>query len=363
MIAGGGPAALEAALALQGLAQDRVAISLVAPEPEFQLRSLAVGELFGEMAPRVYSMSAIAAERGFELVRDIVVAVQAGAHRVTRGSGATMLYDALVLGIGARPVEAVPGAVTFRGASDVPLVRRLLADALKRPAPRVAFVAAPATAWTLPVYEMALLSVKWARMRGAAIEPWVVTHESRPLELFGAQAIGDVTVLLDDAGVRLWTGAEAEVVEDGRLWLAMEGGLPVELVLALPVPAGHAVTGLPHDEQGFTPVDRFGRVPGAPDVYAVGDMTTRPLKQGGLAAGQADATASAIAAWAGADVEPVPYRPELRAALVTGGAPLYLHRPPADMWPAYKVAAPYLGAYLTAHPELEIALSAAEHAG
>ena len=60
------------------------------------------------------------------------------------------------------------------------------------------------------------------------------------------------------------------------------------------------VPGLPADADGFIPVDPYGRVPGVPDVFAAGDATTFPLKQGGLATQQADAAAEAIAAELGA---------------------------------------------------------------
>jgi sulfide:quinone oxidoreductase len=66
------------------------------------------------------------------------------------------------------------------------------------------------------------------------------------------------------------------------------------------------------------------RVPGAADVWAAGDATTFPLKQGGLATQQADAVAEALAAELGATVRPQPFRPVLRGLLLTGGAPLYL---------------------------------------
>jgi sulfide:quinone oxidoreductase len=90
------------------------------------------------------------------------------------------------------------------------------------------------------------------------------------------------------------------------------------------------VTGVPQDIAGFTSVDERGRVSGLDDVYAVGDMTSRPLKQGGLAAQQADVAARAIAASAGAPVRVEPYRPVLRAMLVSGRVPLYLQNPPAE---------------------------------
>ena len=68
-----------------------------------------------------------------------------------------------------------------------------------------------------------------------------------------------------------------------------------------------------------------GRVTGMPDVYAAGDITTFTVKQGGIAAQQAEAAAEAIAAAAGVELEPRPFRPVLRGLLLTGDGPRYLH--------------------------------------
>jgi sulfide:quinone oxidoreductase len=120
---------------------------------------------------------------------------------------------------------------------------------------------------------------------------------------------------------------------------------------------------LPTDGHGFVPVDGFGHVTGVADVFAAGDMTARPLKQGGLATQQADAAAAAIAAAAGADVEPEAYQPVLRAMLLTGERPRYLHRgrgsrgpatEDAPWWPPHKIAGHELAPYLAAHPELVV---------
>src|SRR5512132_1422572 len=59
-------------------------------------------------------------------------------------------------------------------------------------------------------------------------------------------------------------------------------------------------------------IDGEGRM-GVEDVYAAADITAFPLKQGGLAAQEADAVAERIAAQAGARVLPQPFRPVLRA--------------------------------------------------
>jgi sulfide:quinone oxidoreductase len=89
------------------------------------------------------------------------------------------------------------------------------------------------------------------------------------------------------------------------------------------------IDGLPHDHAGFLPVDAHGRVPAAPGVYAAGDATDFGIKQGGIACQQGDAAAEAIAAEAGADIEPAPFAPVLRGLLLTEHDTLWLERPKA----------------------------------
>jgi sulfide:quinone oxidoreductase len=364
LIAGGGPAAIEAALALQRLAGERVRITLLSSSELFAYEPLTVTEPFGSTSLQRFSLDRLASERGFAFVHAMLRAVDAPAHRVD-ADGEHLDYDALVLALGAASEQAIPGALSFGGEHDVARMRAALRGLHAGTPLRVAFVAAPETAWTLPLYELALLAARWARDEGLAIESWIVTHESRALGVFGEDASRSVLALLEEAGVRLWTGAYAELVEDGRLWLSLEGGLPVDLAIALPRPVGRDVPGLPNDSRGFVSVDPLGRVPGLDDVYAAGDMTTRPLKQGGLATQQADAVATAIAAWSGAPVTPEPYRPVLRTILLTGGSPLYLRRGrrepgmPASLasdeppwWPPHKIAGRHLAPYLNAHAEL-----------
>jgi sulfide:quinone oxidoreductase len=59
-------------------------------------------------------------------------------------------------------------------------------------------------------------------------------------------------------------------------------------------------------------------------AYAAGDVTTFPVKQGGVSTQQADAAAEAIAAELGCEIAPEPLDPILRGVLWTGAKPLYL---------------------------------------
>ena len=63
LIAGGGVAALEALLALRALAGDRVAISLMSPEPELVYRPVTVAEAFGRAEAGTYQLADILADQ------------------------------------------------------------------------------------------------------------------------------------------------------------------------------------------------------------------------------------------------------------------------------------------------------------
>ena len=135
------------------------------------------------------------------------------------------------------------------------------------------------------------------------------------------------------------------------------GGSRRTAVIALPSLWGSHIDGVPQTREGFVLVDVSGRVEGVPDVYAAGDITRFPVKQGGIAAQQADAAAQAIAAAAGPGNEPRPFRPILRGLLLTGSAPRFLGgtSPAGDTavatieplwWPPAKLVGRYLGPFL-----------------
>ena len=129
-------------------------------------------------------------------------------------------------------------------------------------------------------------------------------------------------------------------------------------IVSAPVLEGPDLAGVPADPSGFILADLHGRVPGLAGVYAAGDGASFPIKQGGLAAQQADAVAESIAAAVGAAVSPEPFRPVLRAMLLTGGDTRYLQHAVAggdgegvvdthELWsPAAKLASRYLTPYL-----------------
>jgi sulfide:quinone oxidoreductase len=220
--------------------------------------------------------------------------------------------------------------------------------------------------WALPIYELALMAaqrVYETSMPG--VELTIVTPEERPLGLFGPDAANDLEKMLEEAGITVETSSRAEIPATGTVILHPHGKvIECDRIVALPVTTAIPIEGLPRDRDGFIPVDSHGHVEGADDVYAAGDGTWFPVKQGGLACQQADAAAEAIAASAGADVEPTPFTPVLRGKLLTGARPLYMRNDisgtagddsassgHALWWPPGKVAGAYLAPYLAAREQ------------
>ncbi len=374
VIAGGGVAALEAVLALHELAGHIVDMTLVTPDSEFLYRPVTVAEAFDRGEARSYSITQLVIDRvGGDIVPGTLKEVHVDERAIVTSAGERVCYDALVIATGAVMHESLPGALTFRGRGDVDALREVLADLVQGRARSVAFAFSTGRTWTLPLYELALLTAAHVREHGAEAKILLITPEEEPLELFGSSEA--ITKMLAEQGINVRTSSLAAKVTDHTVVLAGGGKIYADRVVTLPQLEGPRISGLPHDSHGFIPVDSHGRVSDAPGVYAAGDATAFPLKQGGLATQQADAVAEAIAADAGVPITPTPFVPVLRGLLLTGGAPIYLRSEPQHLkrpstvaidvattrwtpreaslsgsqalwWPPAKIAGRYLAPYL-----------------
>lgn len=365
LIAGGGVAALEAMVALRSLAGERVEIGLLAPDYDFFYRPLSVAEPFGVGEVHRFDLPALAQGCGAWHALGSVVAVEEE-RSVRTSRGASFDYDVLLIAIGARPREAIPGALTFRGQTDVPAFRALLRDLDEGLVQRVVFALPGGVTWPLPLYELAILTAdRLARTGNTAAELAVVTPEDAPLGLLDGEASTAVHEELDRRGIELVTGAYPDSFARGTLRLVPGTSIAADRVVSLPRLRGVPLAGVAQDADFFIPTDGMGLVSGTADVYAAGDITTFPIKQGGLAAQQADAVAEAIAARAGAPVTPRPFTPVLRGLLLTGSLPLYVRAElsggrgasstaanEALWWPPGKIAARHLAPYLARHAGL-----------
>jgi sulfide:quinone oxidoreductase len=365
VVAGAGPAAIEALLALRALVGDRVALELVAPDSELVVRAYEVLAPFHEGREHRYSIARVAADLQAHVVRDALSAVDAEARTVTLHSGAQLGYDTLIVAVGARGVGTIAGATVFRGVQDAAKLKALLIESHAGRHQSVAFVVPGGHTWPLPLYELALHTSMWLSERGISGVPLsLVSPEPSPLASFGARASKEVAGLLLSGGVK-FISAHPIRHEPGRLLLAGGRELGVDLAIAMVRLGGPRIYGLPSDDDGFVPVDKLGRVIGVEAVYAAGDATTYPIKQGGLATQQADAIAELLAVELGSDVEPGQFRPVLRAVLFGGREKRYLQAELGDalhetstvssdpLWPeSSKLVGRYLAPYLDSLDEV-----------
>jgi sulfide:quinone oxidoreductase len=357
LIAGGGVAALEAALALRNLAGERVAIELLAPGPDFVNRPVTVRNPFASVDTPRLPLDRLT-DLGITVHPEALAAVNADRHQARTHDGAVLSYDRLIVAIGAHAVQSVAGATHFAGPRDAGAIEHLLRVVARDPERTLTFALAAGVTWPVPFYELALLSAGGLARRGVeTARIMLVTHEQRPLELFGPTASEAMARLLHESHIEVTVATAPEAVFEGAIRVSSGDLVPAGDVVAVPALQGRPVGGLDHDADGFLRIDTHARVDGVEHVFAAGDITDGPVKQGGLAAQQADAAALWIAAEAGAPIDATPPPAVLRAVLFTPDGELHLRAPLgkpergevswSPLWhPSGKLAGRYLAGYL-----------------
>jgi sulfide:quinone oxidoreductase len=188
---------------------------------------IAVAEAFGAAPVRRYPLDSIAADAEAKLLRDGVTQVSAPFSAVHLAGGGKLLYDELLVAVGAHRVPAVPGAVTFTGPDDVAAARAVLDGDEAR---NVAFVVPPGPSWPLPAYELALQAAAGSR------EVALLTAEPAPVAAFAPAISTGITGLPAADAVSITCGA-AVTQSAGGSFLVRPGGPPIA--------AGHYVTAAP----------------------------------------------------------------------------------------------------------------------
>jgi sulfide:quinone oxidoreductase len=359
-IVGGGVAALEAALALRELAGDRVRTTIICPEQVFVYRPMRVREPFAYAAARRYPLDAITREIGVEFRREAFEWVDPQ-NRIVGTADGRVEYDALVLALGAIRRPRFKHALTLDDSRLDEQLHGLIQDVEGGYVRKLAFVIPDRMPWPLPAYELALMTARRAYDMGTDLSITLATPEDAPLAIFGETVSDTLSTLLTKHGILTIPSAHSDVPAPGEVSV-LPGArrLLVDRIVALPELYGPSTPGLPKEaSNGFIAVDSHCRVRGVDAVYAAGDAIDFPVKFGGLAAQQADAAAQAIAASAGAPVEPKPFHPAVQAILLGGEKPLYLSAhitgghgsssivSDTPMWsPPTKIVAKYLGPYL-----------------
>ena len=364
LIAGGGVAGLEACFALSDLAGERVECTVLTPEREFVYRPMVVAEPFGRGLAQREPLERIVEDAGARLIRGSLAAVEDRTREAVTAAGERLGYDALLVAVGAGSEAAFPRTPTWTPESDDEVFGGLLRDIEEGYSKRVAFVIPVGSAWPLPAYELALMTAWQADSMGRDdLEITIYTPEGAPMEIFGVAASRAVREDLDEAGIRVETNAVALASDHGVVIEPGARPLAGTRVVALPRAVGTELPGLANDVRGFIRCDLHGKVYGTATVWAAGDAIAFPVKQGGLASQQALAAAQAIAARAGADVTPEPFRPVLRGVLLTGRGKAWLRKDQGSpegeaerhalFWPPTKIAGRYLSPYLAELAEAE----------
>ena len=325
VIAGGGVAALETALALADLAPDRTEVTVIAPNSEFVYRPMVVREPFAYGAAHRYPLESIVHDAGATLLCGELVWIDPATRTIHTKADEAIEYDALMLALGATVTNRYPHALTIDDRDLAQTMRGLIQDVEGGYIHKLAFVAPGRMAWPLPLYELALMTAGRAYDMGIELQTTIVTPEDSPLAIFGSSASRTVAELLARANVEMISSAYAEVPSSREVVINPgDQRLEVDRVIALPELYGPTVRGIPLGENGFIRVDPHCRVPDVERIYAAGDATDFPIKQGGIGSQQADAAAQSIAALAGAPVTPERFDPTIHGMLLTNGKPQYL---------------------------------------
>jgi sulfide:quinone oxidoreductase len=368
LIVGGGVAGLEAALAVRELASDRVNTTLLSQQLEYVYRPLRVREPFAGPRTRHYPLADIARDIGVQLKAGALKWLDPAQRIVHTEAGEELVYDALLLALGARVRTRFSHALTLDDRKLDDQLHGLIQDVEGGYIHKLAFIAPSPMPWPLPMYELALMTARRAYEMNENVMITIVTPEDAPLALFGNTASAAVREELEGAGIAVITSTHAETPAADEVALHPGGGsLTVDRIVALPELFGPSTPGVPKtDGHGFITVDAHCRVPGLDNVFAAGDATDFSVKLGSIAAQQADVAAANIAHLAGAPVVPARFDPEIHAVLLGGTKPLYLSAhvtgkhgsnsvasDQPDWYPGTKIAAKYLAPYLESRDHAE----------
>ena len=350
-------------VALRTLAENRVEVELLSPDQDFYYRPLAVAEPFGRGEALRFGLLALVTGCGARHRLGSLVSVnrRAPGNHTPGRIASVRLAPARD---GRSPPDRSPGALTYRGSEDTRAFARILEEARSREVETLGFVVPSGVTWPLPLYEPRPPDSIAARRGGREDENRAPHPGRKPTGVFGHAGSRVVEELLASRGIELRTSIHAERFEDGLLHLVPGAQLAIERVIALPRLVGVAVEGIPHDGSGFVHTDAFGRIPTLEDVYAAGDGTGFPIKQGGVRL---------------CKPTPQPRRSHRRPALRSSSRPsIPFARAPSDRlttgipsgrvggghmyssvaadtplwWPPAKISARYLAPYLAEHADL-----------
>lgn len=251
--------------------------------------------------------------KGIELVAGEITRIDPAALSV-EVAGKTLTGDAVIVALGADYApEAIPGLAeaghnlyTPAGAQGI----RAALDGFEG-GRIVVLTATPAYKCPAAPYEAAMLVDAYCKKRKLRKNTEVALYaaEPMPMPVTGPVVGGQIKTMLEKKGIAYFPGHQVTKVEVGTLHFADGTTAAFDLLLYVPphrAPAVVKEAGL-CAESGWVAVDRETMETKFPNVFAIGDVTSIPLKMGRplpkagvFANGQAEVVAKNIArAWTG----------------------------------------------------------------
>jgi sulfide:quinone oxidoreductase len=310
VVLGGGFAGLESAFYLHQRLGDRVEVVLISDQSSFVYKPDTVHIPFGLDPERLrVPLEEPLRRRGIHFIPGRALDVDAERQTVRVTDGRIIGYDRLVIATGADPS---PGLIPGLAAAGIPVgsipamlelrtrFAELLEDARKGARRRVVFLVPRDRGWSKPIYELCWMLDTWLTWHGARqhVDIALFTNESSYAAPFGPRLDAAADAEFRRRDIHATRNFSVAGVEPGRVVSSCRDWAPFDLLVTLrPMAAIARFPALPTDMTGFlrtTPSTR--QVEDFPNIYAVGDASDFPIKQGFLATKQADAAAEHIAA-------------------------------------------------------------------
>jgi sulfide:quinone oxidoreductase len=288
LILGGGTGGLVAANRLRRMLAKEHRVVLVDRSPVYTFEPSLTWVMMGQRDPRRISRDlGTLSRKGIEFITGEIVHIDAGAKKVHL-ENRELDYDYLVIALGAEySAEAVPGlnrAWTFYHADGA---EGLALELPKLESGRIAIVV-PALPYKCPaaVYEGALLIDDWLRRRKLRgdIQIDLFTPETRPMMSTGEHIGLRVIAMLQERDIGFHPGVKLKSVDHQKHEMDFADGATeqFEMLIAVPIHvAPHVLetSGLLNGAP-WLEVDRETLATSFEDVYAIGDATMIPLREG-----------------------------------------------------------------------------------
>lgn len=315
-ILGGGSGGVVAANTLRKLLPEQHRIILIDKESEHLFAPSLLWLMIGDRSPTKISRPLKRLERkGIEVIQGEIQGIDTG-KRTVQVNNKSITADALIIALGADYApknvkglaEAGHNAYTLKGATDI----RDSLNAFKS-GRIVILTAAPAYKCPAAPYEAAMLVEYHCRRLGIRekVQIEVFAAEPGPMGTAGPEVSKQVRLLVESKGIVYYPSHQVTEVDPKARSISFAGGTSAIFDLLIYI-APHKAPNVVAEagllaESGWIAVDRNTLETKYENVYAIGDVTSIPLKMGKplpkagvFAHAQAEVVAHNIAAkWAG----------------------------------------------------------------